>query len=272
MGGEDNLRLISLVITFVELFALKRVESEKLHRIFLKIRRLLRKNELEIFFTYFSHLEEGIELLLLAAQAEKEQEQAKGKTMTSDTMNEQSSSNSSITIYEARSLSNERLLSAEHCFKASGREAVAIFGNKGNRIEIRIIACELLVTAKILESGRTDQNDAFNACLRSVKKLHAAPEVKKMFSRFLNGGLKAMFNKADRLQSILSVLYINHDLHHFASIFKLDNLSTWPVITLKDRTFHPILQAKEISKETFIPKYSGHETIYKIREAPEMLA
>ena len=271
MADKENLRLVSLATTLVEFLALKLVESEKLKQAFLKFRRLLRDNQQKIFISCFSYLDEGIELLRLSAQAEKEEEETKGKTMTSDTLNEQSLLNTASTIHAARSLSNERLVSAQDCFKASGKEAVAVFRDERLSIAIRIMACELLVTAKILESGLTDQNDTFKACLMSVKELHDAPKVKEMFSRCLNGGLKSRINKVNRLQSILSVLHINHDLHNFASIFELDNLPTWPVITLKDRTFHPILQANEISKETFNPKYSAHETICLIREAPNIL-
>ena len=50
----------------------------------------------------------------------------------------------------------------------------------------------------------------------------------------------------------MSVLFINHALYDFASKYssKSPNPFTWPGIELKDRTFHPILNAHEIVTKT----------------------
>jgi hypothetical protein len=108
------------------------------------------------------------------------------------------------------------------------------------------MACELLVTAKILESGLEDPEAANTACLVYLTQLHALPAVKEMFSVFLKGGLKSMFFKEYRLQSIKSVLRINNDLHNFASKFELSYTRHWPVINLEDRKFDPIKHVEEI--------------------------
>jgi hypothetical protein len=73
-----------------------------------------------------------------------------------------------------------------------------------------------------------------------------------MFAVFLKGGLKSMLKKAERLDNIMSVLFINHALYDFASKYssKSPNPFTWPGIELKDRTFHPILHAHEIVTKT----------------------
>ncbi|CAB4035345.1 Hypothetical predicted protein [Paramuricea clavata] len=73
-----------------------------------------------------------------------------------------------------------------------------------------------------------------------------------MFAVFLNGGLKSMLKKAERLEIIISVLFINHALYDFASKYssKSTNPFTWPGIKLKDRTFRPILNTYEILTKT----------------------
>jgi hypothetical protein len=80
-----------------------------------------------------------------------------------------------------------------------------------------------------------------------------------MFAVFLKGGLKSMLKKAERLENIMSVLFISHALYDFASKYssKSPNPFTWPGIELKNRTFHPILHAHEIvtkpsSSEEFV--------------------
>jgi hypothetical protein len=61
-----------------------------------------------------------------------------------------------------------------------------------------------------------------------------------------------MLKKAERLENIISVLFINHALYDFASKYsnKSPNPFTWPGIELKDRTFHPILSTREIVTKT----------------------
>jgi hypothetical protein len=62
------------------------------------------------------------------------------------------------------------------------------------------------------------------------------------------GGPKSMLRKAERLENIMPVLFINHALYDFSSKYssKSPNPFTWPGIELKDRTFHPILNTPEM--------------------------
>ncbi len=84
-----------------------------------------------------------------------------------------------------------------------------------------------------------------------------------MFAVFLKGGLKSKFKKAERLENIKSVLFINHALCDFAFkyICKLRYLFNWPEIELKDRTFRPILNAHEILTETS----TGEEFVQQLK-------
>ena len=61
-----------------------------------------------------------------------------------------------------------------------------------------------------------------------------------------------MLKKAERLENITSVLFINHALYDFASKYSSKSLNpfTWPGIELKDHTFHPILNTHEILTKT----------------------
>jgi hypothetical protein len=114
------------------------------------------------------------------------------------------------------------------------------------------MACKLRVAASILESGLEDPEAATTACLLSLEELHGLPAIQEMFAVFLTGGLKSKYKKAERLESIMSVLFINHALYDFASKYssKSPNPFSWPGIKLKDRTFHPILNTREIVTKT----------------------
>jgi hypothetical protein len=105
----------------------------------------------------------------------------------------------------------------------------------------------------ILESGLEAPEAAITACLLSLKELHGLPAIQEMFTVFLKGGLKSKLKKAERLENIMSVLFINHALYDFASKYssKPHYLFTWPGIELNDRTFHPILHAREIVTKAF---------------------
>ncbi len=61
-----------------------------------------------------------------------------------------------------------------------------------------------------------------------------------------------MLKKAERLENIKSVLFINHALFDFASKYSSESryLFTWPGLELRDRTFRPILDAHEILRKT----------------------
>ncbi len=113
------------------------------------------------------------------------------------------------------------------------------------------MACKLRVAARILELGLEDPEAATAACLLALKELHGLPAIQEMFAVFLKGGLKSMLKKAERLENIKSVLFINHALCDFAFKYSSESryLFTWPGIDLKDRKFHPILTKTSTSEE-----------------------
>ena len=147
---------------------------------------------------------------------------------------------------------DKRFVSAQDCFKASREAATHAFNNKSLCIKDRIMACKLRVAARILELGLEDPEAAATACLLSLEELHGLPAIQEMFAVFVKGGLKSKINKSERLENMLSVLFINHALYDFASKYcsKSSYLFTWPGIELKARPFHPILNAHEVIRKT----------------------
>ncbi|CAB4004706.1 Hypothetical predicted protein [Paramuricea clavata] len=209
----------------------------------------------------YSFLKEGVELLNLAIdQWNEDQKASEGRTdEATRVMNDTASGilNAALSLpQEIRKLkisSDKRFVSAQDCFKASREAATHAFNNKSLSIKDRIMACKLRIAARILESGLEDPEAATTASLLSLKELHGLSAIQEMFAVFLKGGLKSMLKKTERFENIMSVLFINHALYDFASKYtsKSHYLFTWPGIELKDRTFHPILHAREIVTKTF---------------------
>ncbi|CAB4043310.1 Hypothetical predicted protein [Paramuricea clavata] len=215
----------------------------------------------------YSFLKEGVELLNLALdESNEDQKASEGPTdEAARVMNDTASGilKGALSLPQPTQRlqisSNKRFDSAQDRFKASREAATHAFNNKSLTIKDQIMACKLRVAASILESGLEDPEAATTACLSSLKELHGLPAIQEMFAVFLTGGLKSKYKKTERLENILSVLFINHALYDFASKYssKSHYLFTWPGIKLKDRTFHPILNTHEIvtktsSREAFV--------------------
>ena len=148
--------------------------------------------------------------------------------------------------------SNKGFVSAQDCFKASRERATDAFNNESLSIKDRIMACKLRVAARILELGLEHPEAAITACQLSLEELHGLSAIQEMFSVFIKGGLKSRLNKSERLENMMSVLFINHALYDFATKYssKSRNLLAWPGIELKARPFHPILNAQEVMMKT----------------------
>ena len=208
----------------------------------------------------YSFLKEGVELLNLALDKSNEDQKANEGSAYEATrvINDTASGilNTALSLPQAiqtlKISSDKRFISAQDCFKASRERATDAFNNKSLSIKDRIMACKLRVAARILELGLEDPEAAITACLLSLKELHGLPTIQEIFAVFLKGGLKSMFKKAERLENIKSVLFINRALYDFTSKYSSKSLNpfTWPAIESKDRTFIPILNAHEILTKT----------------------
>ena len=208
----------------------------------------------------YSFLEEGVELLNLTLDQSTEDRKASEGSAdeTKGVINCTASGvlNAALSlpqeIQRLKISSDKRFVSAQDRFKASREAATHAFNNESLSIKDRIMACKLRVAATILELGLEDPKAAITACQQSLKELHRLPAIQEMFSVFIKGGLKSMFNKSERLENMMSVLFINHALYDFATKYssKSRNLFAWPGIELKSRPFHPILHAQEVMMKT----------------------
>ena len=209
----------------------------------------------------YSFLKEGVELLNLALDKSNEDQKTSERSPDEATkvINHTPSGilNAALSLPQAiqtlKISSDKRFGFAKGRFEDSRRRATDAFNNKSLSIKDRIMACKLRVAATILELGLEDPEAATTACLLALKELHGLPAIQEMFAVFLKGRLKSMFKKAERLENIKSVLFINHALCGFAFKYNYSEscyLFTWPGIELKDRTFRPILDAHEILTST----------------------
>ena len=239
--------------------------DEKLREIILKdltdIKSKLDCLSLKDLDSSFSLLKEGLRLLNIALnKSSKDEKASEGPSNEATSVVNASASgvlNAVLSLPQAveklKISSEERFVSAKDCFKASRERATDAFNNKSLSIKDRIMACKLRVVARILESGLDDPDAATAACLLSLEELHGLPAIQEMFSVFIKGGLKSMLKKAERLENMISVLSINHALYDFASKYcsESQNPFTWPVIELRGRTFHPILNTHEVLLKTY---------------------
>ena len=212
----------------------------------------------------YSFLKEGVKFLNLALDQSNEDEKADEATgVINDTAS--GSLNASLSLPQAiqglKISSDKRFVSAQDCFRKSHERATDAFNNKSLSITDRILACKLRVAGRILELGLEDPEAAITACFLSLEELHGLSAIQEMFSVFVKGGLKSKINKSERLENMMSVLFINHALYDYA--WKYSSKSRFPLlgfpgIELKARLFHPILNAHEVMKKTSTSEQVGN--------------
>ena len=220
----------------------------------------------------YSFLKEGVELLNLTLnQSTEDQKASEGSAdETTRVINCTASGvlNAALSlpqeIQRLKISSNKRFVSVQDRFKASRERATDAFNNESLTIKDRIMACKLRVAATIIELGLEDPEAAITACLLSLEELHGLPAIQEMFAVFLKGGLRAKINKSERLENMMSVLFINHALYDFATKYSSEsrNLLTFPGIKLKARLFHPILNADEVMRNTS----TGGESLQQLKQ------
>ena len=215
-----------------------------------------------------SFLKEGLSILVIALGQPSEDEEAHEGPDEATAISTDSASgslNAVLTLPQAiqklQITSEKRLEEAKKSFQKARERAIDAFSNKSLSITDRIMACKIRVAARIFESGLEDPEIAVTTCLLALEELHGLPAIQDLFKVFLNGGMRSWRNKAKRLENIMSVLFINHALFHFAAkcSSKYPNVFTWPVIELEDRAFHPILHVYEIVKKTTIGEEFGQQ-------------
>ena len=137
-------------------------------------------------------------------------------------------------IRELKIESKERFESAKESFKKAGEEATRAFHNTA------------LIASGILEN-LDDPDLAASDCLHYLEELHNMPAIKKTFSVYLEGGMKAVFKRKSRAEIVETVKMINSILADFISKFKNKKIAIldWPMIECGERFVLPIHYKKE---------------------------
>ena len=138
--------------------------------------------------------------------------------------------------------------SAKERFKDARKEATHAFCNEALSIRDRIFAAKLRVVSEIFECLDNPDTAAIS-CLSFLKKLHGLPDIREIFSVYLDGGVKSVFNKTERAENVKSVMMINYVLYRFVLKFgsKYCSVLAWPTIQLSTRSFNPIFNWQVIS-------------------------
>ena len=147
--------------------------------------------------------------------------------------------------------SNTEYKAAKEKFTSAQQEANSAFSNEALNIKDRIFAGKLRIASEIL--GKLDNPEiAIPMCQTILKQLHELKDISDTFSVYLNGGVKSLVCKSDRVRNVLSVMMINYVLFRFISKFntkpRLDLIVVaWPTIKVRDRSFNPILHWEEVA-------------------------
>ena len=207
-----------------------------------------------------SFLEEGVDFLYVAlGKSNLEQ-----KALTNETQDDRAKTSSMTSGAQCQMLNEVLELShlmgklkvnaekemkeAEDRFKDARKKATEAFSNEALSIKDTILAAALRIVSQILE--RLDSPEiAITGCLSVLEKLHSSPAIKEIFKVYINGGVKSLMNKAERVDNVKSVMLINNVLFKYVSKFgsKSPFVLAWPTIDLADRSFNPILSYHEIS-------------------------
>ena len=205
-------------------------------------------------------LQEGVDLLYLslgelnlqqqALGTETEDDRAKTSAMTtgveSEILNEVMKL--SCAMEKLKLNANSECEIAKKRFEDARLKANDAFSNEALSLKDKIFAVELRMVSEILE--RLDNPKiAITGCLSFLKKLHSLPAIQEVFNVYMNGGVKSLMNKAERVDTVKSIMLINYVLFEYVSKFgsTYPFVLAWPTIELTGHSFNPILSWQEIS-------------------------
>ena len=145
--------------------------------------------------------------------------------------------------------SNINYESAKERFKDARKRATDAFSTETLVLKDKIFAAKLRIVSEMLECLDRPET-GITGCLSFLKKFHSLPAIQEIFSVYLNGGIKSMLNKSERVENVKSVMLINYVLFQyvlkFSSKYSFDLLVSMP-IELPDRIFSPILHWQEVA-------------------------
>ena len=205
-------------------------------------------------------LQEGVDLLYLSLSKLNFQQQA----LTTETEDDRAKTSAMTTGVESEIMNEVMKLScameklklnvnseceiAKKRFEDARLKANDAFSNEALSLKDKIFAVELRMVSEILE--RLDNPEiAITGCLSLLKKLHSLPAIQEVFNVYMNGGVKSLMNKAERVDTVKSIMLINYVLFEYVSKFGSTYafVPAWPTIELTEHSFNPILHWQEIS-------------------------
>ena len=228
-------------------------------------------------------LQEGVDLLYLslrklnlqqqALATETEDDGAKTSAMTtgveSEILNEVMKL--SCAMEKLKLNANSECEIAKKRFEDARLKANDAFSNEALSLKDKIFAVELRMVSEILE--RLDNPEiAITGCLSFLKKLHSLPAIQEVFNVYLNGGVKSLMNKAERVDTVKSIMLINYVLFKYVSKFgsTYPFVPTWPTIELTERSFNPISNWQEIStRKSMGNELPQHPNVLKLNTVEE---
>ena len=208
----------------------------------------------------YNFLQEGVDFLNVSLQNSKldrkaltnETQDDRGETSTMPSCDQSGILSEAIELSQAmgklKCNSDEKYESAKERFKKARERATDAFSTETLVLKDKIFAAKLRIVSEILECLDHPEN-AIIGCLSFLKKFHSLPAIQEIFSVYLNGGIKSMLNKSERVENVKSVMLINYVLFQYASKFKFsfDLRHSMPSIELPDRSFSPMLDWQEVA-------------------------
>ena len=210
----------------------------------------------------YSFLKQGIDLLNVSLNKSIDEQKCVDKSSDEQqvvsTMSMSSSVQSGIlnealvlsqAMTKLNTVSDGHFECAKKRFTDARKRATDAFSNQALSIEDRLMAAKLHVVATILECLESPET-AITSCRSFLKELHGLEAIAEIFSVYLNRGLMSRFNKAQRVECVKSVMFVNYTLFQFVSKFSSKYTfayAAWPTIKLPERTFNPILNWQEVS-------------------------
>jgi hypothetical protein len=208
----------------------------------------------------YNFLQEGVDFLNVSLQNSKLDQKAltnetqddRGETSTMPSCSQSGILSEAFELSQAmgklKCNSDDEYESAKERFKKARERATDAFSTETLVLNDKIFAAKLRIVSEILECLDRPKT-AITGCLSFLKKFHSLPAIQEIFSVYLNGGVKSMLNKSERVENVKSVMLINYVLFQYASKFKFsfDLFHSMPSIELPDRSFSPMLDWQEVA-------------------------
>ncbi|XP_046856997.1 uncharacterized protein LOC124450383 [Xenia sp. Carnegie-2017] len=216
----------------------------------------------------YDFFNEGIYLLLDCIENSsqlKKEEQEKLRNLTLGSQNDASLTSSSQSSERCNDFDQEhkldeafktlsiecpfKLKTAVIRFRDASKQATLAFNNESLSIEDRIFAGKIRIVSTIWECMERPQM-AITLCLPFLEKLHSLPAIREIFNVYINGGVKSLLKRHDRMENVRSMMFINRMLYQIIKEFgkTYPMALDWPTIQLKNRQFNPIWHWRNVSE------------------------